>query len=180
MADPREILARIRKQADAAIPGFPGYYVTSEGRVFSRLDWRGYGVREVTPVEGKGGYLKVRLRAPGGARVNRAVHRLVAESFLGPRPAGFQIRHLNGNHTDNRADNLAWGTAAENASDRDVHGTTAKGSRNGYARLSEGDIPHIRSLLRGGMSQREVARRYGVSQSAIYSINVGRTWSHVA
>lgn len=180
MSDPRETLARIQAQADAEIPGFPDYYVTTEGRVFSRLNWRGYGVREVTPVDGAGGYLKVRLRAPGGARVNRAVHRLVAETFLGPRPADSQIRHLNGNRTDNRVDNLAWGTAAENAADRDTHGTTARGARNGYARLSEGDIPPIRALLRGSMSQREVARRYGVSQSAIYSINAGRTWSHVA
>lgn len=37
-------------------------------------------------------------------------------AFVGPRPAGCAgARHLNGIQTDNRLENLAWGTAAENS-----------------------------------------------------------------
>ncbi len=50
------------------------------------------------------------------------VHLLVLEAFHGPRPAGLIARHLNGNGSDNRADNLRWGTHAENQLDRTEHG----------------------------------------------------------
>lgn len=52
------------------------------------------------------------------------VHRLVLEAFVGPCPGeGFMCRHLNGNPADNRVENLAWGTALENAQDVIRHGT---------------------------------------------------------
>lgn len=56
-----------------------------------------------------------------GTRVNRAVHRLVLETFVGPRPEGRQCRHLNGNPLDNRLENLAWGTSLEDTADRRAH-----------------------------------------------------------
>jgi len=52
------------------------------------------------------------------------VHRLVLEAFAGPRPFPDAVaRHLNGNHLDNRAMNLAWGTQQENIADKFRHGT---------------------------------------------------------
>lgn len=163
-----------------SIPEFPGYEISTDGRVYSTLNWRGYGRREIQPVPGAGGYAKVRLRHPDGRRVNRSVHRLVALTFMSPRPSGEQLRHLNGNKLDNRLDNFSWGTPLENAQDRDEHGTTARGRRNGFAKLTESDIPIIRRKLAGGSSQRNVAKQFGVTQSAIFHINKGRTWRHVA
>lgn len=40
-------------------------------------------------------------------------HRLVAAKYLGD-PRGKVVRHLNGNKTDNRPENLALGTVEEN------------------------------------------------------------------
>ena len=51
------------------------------------------------------------------------VHRLVLEAFVGPCPPGQQCRHLNGIPTDNRLENLAWGTPSEDNFDRIRHGT---------------------------------------------------------
>ena len=42
------------------------------------------------------------------------VHCLVAYSFLGPRPEGFEIDHVNGDPSDNRACNLEYVTREEN------------------------------------------------------------------
>lgn len=67
-------------------------------------------------------YLVVTLRY-NGSRDYKKVHHLVAEAFLGPRPEGLLIRHLNGDGGDNRAENLAYGTHAENAADAIRHGT---------------------------------------------------------
>jgi hypothetical protein len=53
--------------------------------------------------------------------VRRDVHRLILETFVGPRPPGKQCRHLNGDSLDNRLENLAWGTFHENFADRLAH-----------------------------------------------------------
>jgi hypothetical protein len=44
-------------------------------------------------------------------------------AFVGPCPAGLEIRHLNGNATDNHLSNLTYGTKSENELDRVRHGT---------------------------------------------------------
>jgi hypothetical protein len=57
------------------------------------------------------------------SRYEFAVHRLVAEIWLpDPLPGQIQVRHLNGDPFDNRLENLAWGTARDNAEDRMRHG----------------------------------------------------------
>ena len=164
----------------ATISGFPEYEVQADGSVWSNRNWRGYGRRQITPVLGAGGYLKVRLCRPDGSRVNRAVHRLVAEAFLGSRPDGEQIRHLNGNQKDNRVENLTWGTAQENASDRGRHGTTARGVRNGFSKLTEEAVRRIRNRVNAGESYRSVATDFGVNPATIGGIVRRERWSHVA
>ena len=109
------------------------YEVSSDGRV-RRSDHtlintlgarRHYPVRELTQRINAWGYLTV---APW-CRVKKrqltiAVHILVCETFHGPKPTPkHEVRHLNGIATDNRPENLAWGTHAENMQDRVTHGT---------------------------------------------------------
>ena len=106
----------------------PGYEVTCDGRVYSiDHNWRGYGKRELIQQINSHGYPSVRLSI-NGKRVRKLVHTLVAACFLPGRPSLLhEIRHLNGNKTDNRAENLAWGTRKENAADREAHGRTSRG-----------------------------------------------------
>ena len=42
------------------------------------------------------------------------IHRLVMLAFVGPRPSGLQINHLNGKKSDNRPSNLEYCTLSEN------------------------------------------------------------------
>jgi hypothetical protein len=53
----------------------------------------------------------------------RTVHSLVAEAFIGPRPHGMEVRHINGVRTDPRRVNLCYGTRSENILDAVAHGT---------------------------------------------------------
>lgn len=101
------------------ISGFPGYEVSSLGRVVSH---RGREPREIGAVVS--GYLRVRL-----SRRDVAVHALVAAAFIGPRPEGQEVRHLNGNPLDNRVQNLAYGTHSENMQDSLLHGTHPSASK---------------------------------------------------
>ena len=57
-----------------------------------------------------------------GRRELVGIHRLVMAAFVGPRPVGDHTRHLNGDPSDNRLENLAYGTPSENQMDRIRHG----------------------------------------------------------
>jgi hypothetical protein len=104
------------------VPGFPGYYVTDAGRVWSTLPWRGRRGRWVKNQKGGRGYWTVRI-SDGTRQWTKSVHLLVAAAFFGPRPEGQQVRHLNGDRLDCRLSNLAYGTQSENARDSVRHGT---------------------------------------------------------
>jgi predicted transcriptional regulator len=53
------------------------------------------------------------------------------------------------------------------------------GSKHAQAKLTEADIPEIRKLLNLGISQRLIALKYGVSQSLISLIKLGKIWQRV-
>jgi hypothetical protein len=114
--------------------GHTAYDVTKEGRVFSvAYKWRGIERRELVQDLNSHGYPSVRLTTDG-KRVRKPVHVLVATKFLPPRLSPqHQVRHLDGNPLNNHADNLAWGTAKENAADRERHGRTSRGSEHSKA-----------------------------------------------
>lgn len=104
------------------VPGYERTYeVSSLGRVKSlpRRGTRG-GVLKASPTHD--GYLQLTL-VQDGARRQWKIHHLVVAAFLGPRPDGHQIRHLDGNGRNNSASNLRYGTGSENILDEVAHGT---------------------------------------------------------
>lgn len=60
------------------------------------------------------GYCRVRLFDANGEATHKAVHRLVAETFIRPMKNGEQVNHLNEIKTDNRVENLEICTPKEN------------------------------------------------------------------
>src|SRR5581483_332415 len=111
------------------VPGYEGIYEVSDlGRVavLAGRDARGWRRKAalLRPWErSKGHYLCVTL-CRDATEAKRYVHELVLEAFDGPRPEGNHGRHLDGDHLNNRLENLAWGTPAQNAWDRIRYGTT--------------------------------------------------------
>ncbi len=114
------------------------YKVQKDGRIFSiKHNWRGYGKRELKTFPNKYGYLLVRFSIDGKRKAH-LVHRLVADLYLPPRPTPkHEIRHLDGNKENNDVFNLAWGTAKDNADDREKHGMTSRGLKHSKA-IKEG------------------------------------------
>ena len=105
-----------------AVPGWQGYYeVSDDGLVRSVKRPRALGA-PLKPAIDKDGYGRVTLSAGMGRRQQVSVHRVVALAFIGPRPEGQVVRHLNGDNTDNRAANLAYGTVKDNEADKIRHG----------------------------------------------------------
>jgi len=188
------------------IPYVDGYDVSNFGRVRS---WRtvkprkGGGTQAVRrkvprilkasvpktgyPVVGIG-----RLRYVKGHYGRRpVVHRLVALAFL-PNPEGLPtVNHLTGLRTDNRLDNLAWASRAEQARHAWAYGlhkrdVAAQARKMVNARKEQGfHLPDefvrlIRNLLNYGFSQGQVRRWSGLDAATIQSIAVGRTYKDVA
>lgn len=166
----------------APIPWAPGYIVSDAGVVYSVRRWKrevSVPFRALKVMLHSGGYPQVNLRVKGKSTIT-AVHRLVAEFFLNPKPFdGAVVRHLDGNPLNNCASNLAWGTQAENRADSVRHGTAAVGESVGSAKLAEADINRIRSLVHSGVAPAIVASAYGVNYATINDIIRGLTWRHV-
>jgi hypothetical protein len=104
------------------VAGFEGYYeVSSEGEVRSAMRRKGSKGGVLKAGTTKDGYKLVSLWRDGrGLSCN--VHRLVAAAFLGPCPAGMEVRHLDGDPANNVAANLRYGTSSENNWDIVAHG----------------------------------------------------------
>lgn len=118
----------------------------------------------------------------GMHRRSYLAHRAAWELFIGPLPDGNHVLHRCDNPPCVNVEHLFLGTHDDNMKDMAAKGRSGnhKGTSNGRARLKEADVPAVRTMLAGGMSQSEVARVYGVSQTAISGIIVKRTWRHVA
>ncbi|TWS29004.1 HNH endonuclease [Tsukamurella conjunctivitidis] len=96
------------------IPGLPGYVATPTGEVISL---RRRTPRSLAYTVGPCGYRTIGVVNSDGNRVCVRVGDLVAATWLGPRPEGQDLRHLDGNPSNDTLDNLAWGTPAEVAQD---------------------------------------------------------------
>jgi hypothetical protein len=97
-------------------------------------------------------------------------------------PPGMYVCH----HCDNppcvRPDHLFLGTATDNALDSVTKGRAhrARGVDNASARLDEDAVRFIRATPPYYGRNRELGRKFGVSDTAIRRVLTGRTWRHVA
>jgi hypothetical protein len=108
-------------------PEHTGYRVSTLGRVKSpdhvtsdhggrdgSYRCRVFKGRLLTPVpNGKNGYPSAYV-----AGKLRRTHHLALESFVGPRPPGYEALHWDDVSTNCRLANLRWGTRADNEADR--------------------------------------------------------------
>ena len=111
------------------------------------------------------GVFKIRGRHLGA-------HRIAYQERRGEIPEGMLICH----HCDNRSccnpAHLFVGTPDDNAKDRDSKG---RGGRAGVLRPHQ--VRAIRRALSGGTTGRELARRYGVTETALSLIRTGKRWA---
>lgn len=156
----------------ATITDFPLYVVTSLGRIIS---YQTGVAREMKPRPHRAGYKIVTL-CNGGRQATTTIHRLVAAAFI-PNPGGHPlVRHVDGDRSNNAADNLAWGTYSDNEADKIGHGTrrygTAKMKLNRQARTE------ALALAAAGVPRSQIAARFQVNQSTITRLVNGTTWAN--
>lgn len=105
-------------------------------------------------------YLHVRLSQGERGRTAK-IHVMVAEAFLGERPDGCDIRHLDGDPTNNAVANLRYGTKSENMQDAIRHGTQHNASKTSCPRQHPYDEANTWVDQHGHRFCRECARESG-------------------
>lgn len=107
-----------------SVPEYENYEISDLGRVRSldrvvrtkRGHTQGHPGKELSPTVRTSGHLAVTL-CRDGERNMRYVHRLVLEAFRGPCPPGHEACHWDDDPSNNRLENLRWGTREENRAD---------------------------------------------------------------
>ena len=178
----------MRHEVWKQIPGYEGLYEASNtGRVRSMdrvVIGKHYRAGRYAEINRKGVLLKQCLSPAGywtvtlskdGKRATWRVHMLICAAFHGEQPIGFQCRHLNGVRTDNRAENLAWGTHVENQRDRVTHGTDLRGEQVATAILTKDQA----AAIIAGMPQKQSKALFGISKTQHYRIKNGEAWAHL-
>jgi DNA-binding transcriptional regulator YiaG len=162
------------------IKDFENYKINADGEIHSvsRNDSIGRyrkGKKLSTNLN-KWGYEKVVL-CKNGKPYTKSVHRLVAIHFIQNPKNKPQVNHKDGNKLNNKDSNLEWVTAKENQQHAVANGLYNLGEKHHNSKLTIKDIKEIRKSV--DMTQRKLAKKYGVGQRTIVDILQRKTWKHI-
>lgn len=107
--------------------------------------------------------------------------RMMCELAHGPAPSPrHQAAHSCGRGNDAcvHPRHLRWASPAENAADKEAHGTMLRGVAHYAAKLTPDQVRTIRRL-NGSQTQREIAETLGVHFTCVNKVLTGRSWRHV-
>lgn len=151
------------------------YYISNLGRVKNNKTGR---ILKQHP--DKDGYYRVVLWN-GKKRLNRILHRLLAQHFICNPKNKPQVNHIDGNKQNNNISNLEWATLSENRRHAFKTGLQfgKKGVLNYNAKLTEKDILNILFLLKNGAKNVDLAKKYKVHRNHISRIKRKIRWSHI-
>lgn len=111
-------------------------------------------------------------------------HRLAYEFHTGEKiPDGLRVLHRCDHQPCCNPSHLFLGTQQANMIDMHSKGRhlakPTRGTTSGMAKLTDDDVIAIRDAHAAGATQMDLARRYGLRQSTIYSIVHRKTWRHI-
>jgi HNH endonuclease/NUMOD4 motif len=161
------------------VVGFENYYLISNtGKLWSvRKKLYRVGFDDTR------GYLNVTLSLDDKT-YNRRIHRMVIEAFVGHRPTGLDINHIDGNKRNNRISNLEYVTRAENLAHAFKLGllTPVHQFKTGHIfnrTITVDDVRRIRASG-GGKVLQALADELGLNICQLYKIRNGTRWGGVA
>lgn len=149
------------------IPNFEGLYkVSNMGVVVSFKN----GKEHFLKGSFNKGYYYVHL-CKDGITYHIGVHQLVLRAFVGPQEKGMEVRHLNNNPTDNRLENLCYGTKSENMQDAVASGTLVFSRTN----LT---VEQVRAIAIDRRAIRTIAKDYGICEATVFSIKQRKSFKN--
>jgi len=168
------------------VVGSDTHQVSNLGRIQSRAQLGGFSGYSRTwrllKPQLRQHYLGVTVLV-GGKQKQAYVHQLVAEAFIGPRPDGLEINHIDGRKQNNSSGNLEYVTRSENGKHSLRIGLRAmieplRGEQHPRAKLTQLQADEIRQIYvaeKIGMAR--LAARYGVTKVVVSNILKGRSYA---
>lgn len=160
------------------IPEFENYMVSNKGDVISkeRKVFTGSGVKrrqiilkqKKLKLGEKDGYFYVNLRK-NNKTYGIGVHRLVLWAFVGKQPKGIEVRHLNSNPSDNRLENLKYGTKSDNMQDAVELGTLV------FSR-SKLTLKDVQDIAKATGTLNEIAKRFNCGAGTVQAIKTKKSF----
>jgi hypothetical protein len=135
---------------------------------------------------GKDGHRRVTLCCSNGEILGFCVHQIVAETFIGPCPkrdngrAAWDVLHKNRDKLDNRVENLAYVSHSRNVLDAIEKGLFPLGEKHHRSKLNNSTVKELKLLMQQGKTNLELSVMFGISDSAISRIRLGKTWRSIS
>lgn len=165
------------------------YEVSNFGRVrsISRFIYRKDGIKswyegkELNISETNRGYKVINITNTRKHTCTRyKLHRLVAVCFVDGKTRDKKyVNHIDGDKSNNNANNLEWVTDAENKRHAAKNELYCQGSRHPEAKFTEEEIQEIRNQYNNGISQAELRKKYHVSNATMFNIVHNISWKSV-
>lgn len=121
----------------------------------------------------------------GRFRVNGkhvTAHRFSWELFYGPIPEGKSVLHKCDNPECPNPEHLFLGTHRDNMDDMLAKDRqrSSLGTDNTHVKITVNQVHEIRAIYAlGGITQRALAKAFGVRKAAVWKIVNQRTWTHI-
>lgn len=130
------------------------------------------------------GYQEVALHLHPGKQTSRYVHRLVADTWIGPIPRGMEVNHIDGNKKNNAITNLEIVTRKQNAIHAYKNGLNKppvyRGELVRTSKAKEADVIKIRNMYNNGKTIQELLLTFPhLTRDIVSSIVNRRTWKHI-
>lgn len=164
------------------IQGFPNYYISEDGKVYSKNLKR--FLKKRYKRDGYVCYALYRGETPK-KQYNKLAHRLVAEAFLANPEDKEYINHKDGVKDNNHVGNLEWVTSSENQ----IHAintglkdnSVIYGEKHGNNKLKKNEVEelyinHLMGKTRDDFVAKSLGKIYGVDGRVILSIYRKESW----
>jgi len=109
----------------------------------------------------------------------RQAHRYMCFLLNGPAPSTIhEAAHScgKGHEACVHPKHLRWATPVENAADREIHGTQARGEKHHSSKLTRDQVDLIRDMRYSGLANGEIGALFGVHAETVGDIYRGITW----
>ncbi len=146
------------------------YEISDKGRIRNKTT-----LKVLRPSSSGSGYLLF-PRYKGKVFSGMYVHQAVALAFIGERPEGYDVSHIDGDKMNNCLSNIKYESKKENCYRKREHGTHNNGDKNGQAKLTREQVNEIRELYTTGeYSHAKLGKMFFVS-----SATIGRAVNYVS